>query len=303
MKIEMFGLSLPEVKPGDDLARIIVGAAEREAGGIMEDDIIVVTSKIVSKAYGFLINIDEVKPGSRALEIAEKTGMDPRMVQAVLDNSDKILFAVPFRRLVEKGIIEIERIACDMKHAYEAISRVPCLLVVRRGGQIYSDAGLDFSNHPEGTASIPPQNPDEYARKIRGEIGKITGKEVSVIISDTEGAPFVGSLDLARGSSGIEVVSKKFGEADRYGKPKFGGVDHIANELACASALLMGQTSEGIPAVIIRGLKYNRSEEGISSYLLKPDKVRAVVKEVMKQSIKITGLKTVLKTILSIITK
>ena len=65
----------------------------------------------------------------------------------------------------------------------------------------------------------------------------------------------------------------------------------------------MGQTSEGIPAVIIRGLKYNRSEEGISSYILKPDKVRAVVKEVVKQSIKITGLKTVLKTILSIITK
>ena len=262
MKVEMFGLCLPEVKPGDDLAGIIVEAAVREAGGIMEGDIIVVTSKVVSKAYGFLINIDEVKPGGRAMEIAEKTGMDPKMVQAVLDNSDEILFAVPFRRLVEKGIIEIERVACDKKHAYEAISRVPCLLIVRRGGQIYSDAGLDCSNHPEGTASIPPPDPDEYARKIRRKIKELTGKEVPVIISDTEGAPFVGSLDLARGSSGIEVISKKFGAADRYGKPKFGGVDHIANELACASALLMGQTDEGIPTVIIRGLKYNRSEEG-----------------------------------------
>jgi len=90
LKVEIFGLSLPEVKPGDDLARIIVEAAEREAGGIMEGDIIVVTSKIVSKAYSFLINIDEVKPGSRALEIAEKTGMDARMVQVILDNSDEI---------------------------------------------------------------------------------------------------------------------------------------------------------------------------------------------------------------------
>lgn len=301
MRIEMFGLHLPEIKPGDYLARIIVDAAENCAGGIMEGDVIVVTSKIVSKAYGFLVNIDEVKPRRQAVEIAEKTGMDPRMVQVVLDNSDEILFAVPFRRLVEKGIIRIEKIARDIKRAYEAIDRVPCLLIVRRGGQVYSDAGLDFSNHPEGVASIPPPDPDEYAKKIRGEIRRLTGRDVAVIISDTEGAPFVGSLDLARGSSGIEVVSRRFGEADRYGKPKFGGVDHIANELACASALLMGQTSEGIPAVIIRGLKYNRSEEGISSYTLKPTQVRAIVREIVKQTIKIVGLKAVLKSIFSII--
>jgi len=296
----MFGLGLPEVKPGDDLAKLLVEAAEREAGGVMEGDIMVVTSKIVSKAYGLLINIKEVKPESRALKIAKKTGMDPRIVQTVLDNSDEILFVVPFRKLVEKGIIEIEHVAQDKKQAYEAIKNVPCLLIVRRNGQIYSDAGLDFSNHPKGTVSIPPEDPDEYARKIRKNIRKMTGKDVAVIISDTECAPFVGSLDLARGSSGIEVVSRKFGEPDRYGKPKFGGVDHVANELACASALLMGQTSEGIPAVIIRGLKYNRSEEGISSYTLSPEKVRAVVKEIVKQSIKVIGRKRILKLLFSI---
>lgn len=301
MKVEMIGLSLPEIKPGDDLAKIIVEAALRDAGGIAEGDVIVVTSKIVSKAYGFLVNVDKVKPSKRALEVAKKSGMDPKMVQAILDNSDEILFAIPFQRLVEKGVIKIEHVACDIKRAYEAISKVPCLLVVRRGDQIYSDAGLDFSNHPEGVASIPPPNPDKYARSIRKKIRELAGKDVSVIISDTELAPFIGSLDLARGSSGIEVVSKKFGATDRYGKPKFGGVDHIANELACASALLIGQTSEGIPAVIIRGLKYNRSEEGISSYALKRDIAKAIMREIFKQTIKVIGLKTVLKTILSII--
>ncbi|RLG98565.1 F420-dependent oxidoreductase [Candidatus Bathyarchaeota archaeon] len=300
MKVEMFGLSLPEVKPGDDLARILVDSCVKEAGGIRDGDILVVTSKIVSKAHGLLIKVGEVKPGVKALKIAKKTGMDPKMVQAVLDNSDEILFAVPFMKLVEKGLINIECVAQDKERAYQAVRKIPCLLIVRRGGQIYSDAGLDFSNHPEGIASIPPEDPDEYAKELREEIRGITGKEVAVIISDTEVAPFVGSLDLARGASGIEVVSRKFGELDRYGKPKFGGVDHVANELACASALLMGQTSEGIPAVLIRGLKYVKSEEGISSYSLSSKTVRAIIKEIIKQTIRITGIKSILRLMFSL---
>lgn len=301
MKVEMFGLGLPEVKPGDDLAKMLLESAEREAEGIEEDDIIVVTSKIVSKAYGLLIKIEEVKPGKKALEISDKTGIDPKVVQAVLENSDEILFAVPFRGLVEKSLINIELVSRDKERAYQTISKVPCLLVVRRNRQIYSDAGLDFSNHPEGIASIPPADPDKYAKELRENIKRITGKEVAVIISDTEGAPFVGSLDLARGSSGIEVVSRKFGELDMYGKPKFGGVDHVAHELACASALLMGQTSEGIPAVIIRGLAYTKSEEGISTYTLNPERARSVIKEIVRQSVKLVGIKKTLKSLFSII--
>jgi len=91
------------------------------------------------------------------------------------------------------------------------------------------------------------------------------------------------------------VVTRKFGEPDLYGKPKFGGVDHVAHELTCASALLMGQTSEGIPAVLIRGYKYERSDEGISDYQLKPEAIRTAVKEVLKESIKVLGLKWLIK--------
>jgi len=301
MRVELFGLGLPEVKPGDDLARMLVDSCEEEAGGIRDGDILVVTSKIISKAHGLLIKVGEVEPKVKALEIAEKTGMDPKMVQVVLDNSDEILFAFPFLKLIEKGLINIERLAQNKERAQNAVRKVPCLLIVRRNGQIYSDAGLDFSNHPEGIASIPPADPDKYAKDLREKIKGITGKEVAVIISDTEGAPFIGSLDLARGASGIEVVSRRFGELDRYGKPKFGGVDHVANELACASALLMGQTSEGIPAVLIRGLKYAKSEEGISSYSLSSKTTRAIIKETIKQTAKIIGIKSILKLILSMI--
>jgi len=100
LKVELYGLRLPEVKPGDDLVRLVVDAASKEAGGIRNGDVIVVTSKVVSKAYGFLIRLDEVEPSRRALRIAEKTGGDPRFIQAVLDNSDEVLFLLPFAKLL-----------------------------------------------------------------------------------------------------------------------------------------------------------------------------------------------------------
>ena len=102
-------------------------------------------------------------------------------------------------------------------------------------------------------------------------------------------------MDLAwlsgfcEGSSGIEVIHRGFGDPDLYGKPKFGGVDCVADEIACASALLMGQTDEGIPAVIIRGYKYVESEEGISDYQISVDAMRHAVKEIVKSSIEILG--------------
>ena len=295
MKVELYGLRLPEVRPGDDLARLLVDAASEEAGGIRNGDILAVTSKVVSKAYGFLIRLDDVKPSKRALRIAEKTGGDPRFIQTVLDNSDEVLFILPFAKLIEKGMIRMEMISRNIAGAYEAIKKAPYTLIVRRGGQIYSDAGLDSSNHPEGVMSIPPKNLDEYAREIRHRIQELTGRRVAVIITDTEMWFSLGFLDFARGSSGIEVIHKGFGDPDLYGKPKYGGVDCVADEIACASALLMGQTDEGIPAVIIRGCKYAESEEGVSDYRLSGDIIRYAIKEIIRSSIRILGFKWLFK--------
>jgi len=295
LKVELYGLRLPEVKPGDDLARLVIDAASSEAGGIRNGDVLVVTSKVVSKAYGFLIRLDEVKPSKRALGIAEKTGGDPRFIQAVLDNSDEVLFILPFAKLIEKGVIRIDKISRNIAGAYEAIKKAPYTLIVRRGKQIYSDAGLDSSNHPEGVVSIPPRNMDKYAREIRRRIQELTGRRVAVVITDTEMWISLGSLDFARGSSGIEVIHRGFGDPDLYGKPKFGGVDCVADEIACASALLMGQTDEGIPAVIIRGYKYAESEEGISDYQISVDAMRHAVKEIVKSSVEILGFRWLFK--------
>ena len=295
VKVEMFGLKLPKVKPGDDLVKLILDEALREVGGVKDGDVIVITSKVISKAYNFLIKLDEVKPSKRALKMAKKLNMDPRFIQAVLDQSDEILFVFPFYELVKEGIINIEKVSKDLRGAYEALKKIPYMLVVRRDNQICTDAGLDFSNNPEGILSALPRNLDKIAREIRGRIMELTGKDVAVVISDTEVWLSLGSLDFARGSSGIEVVSRDFGELDLYGKPKFGGVDHVVHEIACAAALLMGQTAEGIPVVIIRGYKYRKSEEGVSDYQIAPDKVREVIRKIMKSSIKALGLKWLLK--------
>jgi len=299
LKLEVYGLRLPEVKPGDDLALLILEAIRREANGIEEGDIIVVTSKVLSKAHGLLIDIRAVQPRGEARRIAEKTGMDPKVVQVILDNSDNLLFAVPFRRFVERGFIDIQRIARREEMALRAIEKVPGLLIVRRDGEVYSNAGLDFSNRPEGIASIPPPDPDKHARELRRRLMEATGKRVAVIISDTEIAAFTGTLDLARGSSGIEVISKKFGDPDRFGKPKFGGVDNIAHELACTAALLMGQTSEGIPVVLVRGLKYASSEEGVSDHSISPAIVRRILKETVRETLKVVGVRRIIHSILS----
>ena len=294
MRIELFGLKLPEIKPGDDIAELIVDAAVEQAGGVMEGDVIVVASKVISKAEGLLIKIDDVKPSRRAMEISEKTGINPKVVQIVLDNSDKLLFVIPVLKLVEDGSINFDGVAVDSERAHQAVKEVPSMLIVTRGSHIYSDAGIDFSNHPEGVASIPPEDPDRCAREIRMRIRELTGRDVAVIVSDTEMAPFLGSLDIARGASGIEVITKKFGELDIYGKPKFGGIDHTAHELACAAALLMGQTSEMIPAVLVRGLKYRRSDGGVASYQLNPEALKRIIKEIVKATIRVVGMRSIL---------
>ncbi|KYH37188.1 MAG: hypothetical protein AYL29_008610 [Candidatus Bathyarchaeota archaeon B24] len=297
VRVELYGLRLPEVKPGDDLARLIVEGASREAGGLRDGDVLVIASKVVSKSYGLLIDMRRVKPSKKALRIARKTGMNPRMVQAVLENCDRVLFLIPIKLIADRFFDGFMKLAENPENARRALELIPYMLVVRRGLQVYTDAGLDFSNHPENVASIPPENPDLYARKLRKRIKELSGMDVAVVISDTECFPGIGSIDLARGSSGIEVVSRRFGALDRFGKPKFGGVDRVADQLASAAALLMGQTAEGIPVVLVRGLRYVRREEGVLDHTLEPEAVKHIFRLILRENIRVLGLRCLLRLI------
>jgi coenzyme F420-0:L-glutamate ligase/coenzyme F420-1:gamma-L-glutamate ligase len=262
MKLELLGLKLPEIKPGDDLAKAIVEAARSHGVELRSGDVVAVTSKVVSKSVGSLYTARNVKPSAAASKIARRAGLDPRFVEILVRESDEILLAIPFRRLVEKGIIDPKALSKDLEQLSKAIDLYPTLFITVRDCMLWTDSGIDSSNHPPGVYSIPPRNLDLHARRLSERIEKLTGARVAVVICDTEVMPG-GALDIARGSYGLPVLARRFGEPDMYGKPKFGGADNIANAICAAAGLLMGQHAEGIPVVVVRGLEYEWREEGV----------------------------------------
>ncbi len=272
-RIEVLGLhGIPKIEQGDNLAEIVIKCIDDEIGGLKEKDIIILTSKIVSKAAGLVRELSEVVPGKKALAISRKTGKDAKWVQMIFDAGHEILAIIPIKGFVERHIMNAT--GEDEQCSRELIEHEQAICVTRgKDGRIHTcDAGIDGSNHPPGLVGLLPENPDEAARQIRERIKKLSGKEVAVILADTEIIPFgFGTMDLAVGSSGIEPVSKEFGKKDLFGKPKFGGIDLVAYELTAASALVFGQTDDGIAAAVIRGFDYQVSETENISNTIWPD--------------------------------
>ncbi|MFQ6034663.1 MAG: coenzyme F420-0:L-glutamate ligase [Sedimentisphaerales bacterium] len=294
-KIEVLGLqTIPEIKQGDNLAEIIVRASNEEIGGLQEKDIIVLTSKIVSKATGRLRKYSEVTPGKKALTISAKTGKDAKWLQMIFDEGHKILAIIPLKGVLEQYIVNTSK---DTECAKELVEHEQALCITKgKDGRIHTcDAGIDGSNHPAGILSLLPEDPDGQARKIREEIQKLTGKQLAVILADTEMIPF-GTMDFAVGSSGIEPVSKMFGQKDLHGRAKFGGIDLTAHELTAASTLVFGQTGAGIPVAIIRGYEYEINEtENISNAIL-PQASDADTAKALKATMRATACAQGLKT-------
>jgi len=263
VKIEIIGLKIEEeIKPGTDLVEILLKAAEKRRIEISNGDVIAITSKIVSKAEGRLYKLSDVKPSKKALILSKIYGKDPREIELILRNSDGIAFIIPIKKLMKKYGYLFSEYAVNPKVAMRLIDNDPYIFMTYVEGMILTDAGLDFSNSPEGYCTLPPADPDLSADRIRRRIKELTGKEVGVVIADTEWKiDRFGSVDIAIGSSGIEIITKKFGSTDLYGKPKFGGVDIIPDLVAASANLLFGQTDEAIPIVIIKGIKFKKSEK------------------------------------------
>lgn len=258
-KIEIIGLqTIPEIKAGDNLSQIICDCAKNENVGINEKDIVVLTSKIVSKALGLTRKKTDVKISEKAAKISKKTGKDPIWVQMILDAGHKIIAVLPLGGAITKYVVMG---STDAQTSQKLCDNEKCLFITKSPtGSIHTcDAGIDGSNHPAGIVSLMPEDPDAEAAKIRNQIQKITGKNIAVILADTEIVP-LGTIDIAVGSAGINPCSANFGKKDRFGRSKFGGIDLVAHELTAASSLLFGQCDAGVPVVIIRGCNYEVSE-------------------------------------------
>lgn len=241
-QIQILGLQgIPIVKKGDDLASMIVEAAEASAIGIKDGDIVVVAQKIVSKAEGRLIELSGVSPSSFALRIAELTNRDARLVELVLRESNR---------------------AVRMRDGH--------MIMETRHGFVCANAGVDLSNVSGGdVASLLPEDPDASASRIREGIRRLRGVDVAVIISDTFGRPWrLGHVDFAIGVAGMKPLRDYRGQKDMFGYELKVTTMAVADEIAAAAELVMGKSS-GIPVVIIRGYEYERGE-GTAKELIRP---------------------------------
>lgn len=252
--------TIPEVKEGDDLARLITEAGAREGVQLRDGDVVLVTSKIVSKAEGRSVDVSEVKPGRRARAVARLTAKDAVEVEIILRESEEIRAVIPVRKIARRFPEIFGSIAKDNQVAERLLAQEPAFLVTTSGGALATDAGLDYSNNPFGLCTLLPKDPSGSASAIRSGLRKASGADVAVVITDTEVSftHLYGTMDIAIGFSGIQPVSRLFGTSDRFGREKFGGADVVVDELAGAAALLMGQTSEGVPVVVVKDLRYEK---------------------------------------------
>ena len=295
-QVTLYGLKMPVIEERSDLVSLILESARSSNVSLENGDVIALTSKIVSKALGLLVSLNEVEPSKKALYLSKKTGVDARFLEILLRESDSIIAAVPIKKMAEKGLVDFRKMARSPEKALRALSLYPTFFVTLRDGALWSDSGIDSSNHPPGVVSLPPRNLDEIAKSISVEIKKRTGRSIAIVICDTELFLSGGSLDLARGSYGIRPITPNFGEEDLYGKPKFGGVDHLAHEICCAAALLMRQTSEGVPAVLVKGLEYEWCDCGLRDYeATSVARLKDVAWEVIKHTLRVLGARHFLR--------
>jgi len=269
--MQLYGLKIrEEIKADTDLGKLIYLTSRREGYGVKERDVFAVTSKIVSKAEGRMYKLSDVKPSKKAKLLGKVFDKDARIVELILQNSQSIDLVIPVWKLAQKYGHVFEEYFPNRDHIAQLLRSDPYIFMANVNGLLLTDAGLDLSNAPRGYCTLPPKDPDLSAKRIRERIKELSGKEVGVVITDTEWKfDRLGTVDIALGSSGIEPITKKFGDKDLYGKPKYGGIDSTVDLIAAAANLLMKQTNEGIPVVIIRDLKYEVSERGVKDILYK----------------------------------
>jgi coenzyme F420-0:L-glutamate ligase/coenzyme F420-1:gamma-L-glutamate ligase len=214
---------LPEVRPGDDLPGLLADAAT--GAGVAAGDVLVVAHKVVSKAEDRIVELNGVRPGPAARELAEQTGKDPRLCEVILGES---------RRIVRRrgGIL-----ICETHHGF-----------------VCANAAVDASNVPDGQVVLLPLDPDRSARHIQARLSRAAGGRVGVVVADTHGRAFRrGIANVAIGVAGFAAVVDHRGRIDREGRVMVATEQALADELAAAAGILMDKAG-GLPAILISGV-------------------------------------------------
>ncbi len=241
-RLELLGVEgIGEVTAGAALGQMICEACANQAITLADDDVVVVAQKIVSKAEGRLVLLDNVQVSERARELGRELEKEAELVEVILGES---------RKVIRTG--------------------GRALIVETHHGFICANAGVDQSNVGLRQVALLPRDPDRSARQIRDDIQKRTHKQVGVIISDSFGRAWrVGTVDVAVGVAGMKSIKDERGLKDRHGYELKAAVAAIADEIAAAAELVMGKR-DGVPVVIVRGYTLEKREDGSVQELLRP---------------------------------
>jgi coenzyme F420-0:L-glutamate ligase/coenzyme F420-1:gamma-L-glutamate ligase len=243
--VELIGVpGIPLIDTGDTLAVVLASALRAFGLTLLNGDVLVITSKIVSKAEGRWIDISTVVPDGEARRVADQCGKDPREVAVILSESSRI-------SRIRQGV----------------------LITEHRLGFVSANAGMDHSNSRPGSQwrLLLPEDPDASAASLRTEIGAAFGAQIAVVISDSHGRPFrMGTVGVAVGSAGLPALWDLRGRPDLFGAVLQATEVGFADEIAAAAGLVLGQADEAIPVVVVRGLTYPVDEDSCAANLIRP---------------------------------
>ncbi len=229
-----------DIKKGDNIAELIVKSIREKNESLQENDVVVITHKIVSKAEDKIADLGNVVPSEESKNIASYTSKDPRLIELIISQANEIV-------KIERDIIITET-----KHGF-----------------ICANSGIDTSNVGKQSNSVLllPDDPDKSAKNIRNELNSRTSVNVGVIISDTFGRPFrKGQVNIAIGVAGIDPIRSYIGKKDMYGNILKVTEIAIADEIASAAELVMGKSSH-VPVSIVRGYHFTSHDSSISKIL------------------------------------
>ena len=234
-RIELTALkNIPFIEPGDNLIEIICNNLEKNNLDVNENDVFVIAQKIISKSEDRYIDINKIEISNEAQDLATKLKRHPGIIQCVLNESNKIIS-------IEKGV----------------------LIVEHNLGYINVNAGVDFSNIPDdkNLALLLPINPSKSAREIQKGLSRKLNKNISIIISDSMTRPYrLGVTNFALASSNIQSLINLSGTTDMYGKSLKHTEIAVADEIASAAGILMGQSDEMKPIILVKGFDMNQYE-------------------------------------------
>ncbi|WP_406656084.1 coenzyme F420-0:L-glutamate ligase [Methanolobus sp. ZRKC2] len=240
--LQMLGIKTPLIKPGDNIADVIIDSLGKQGMRFQDNDILIIAESPLATAENRLMCLKDVKPSGEAEELARKYQLDPREMELILQECDEIFGGVPGAALTITD------------------------------GTLSPNAGIDSSNAPKGYVVLLPEDPQKSAERIRMDIEKRCKCHIGVIIGDSRTQPLrLGCVGIALGTSGIIPVEDERGKLDLFGKEMKISRKAVADNLVSAAQILMGETGESVPAVLVRGAPIQVVKKSLEMPLFSPD--------------------------------